>query len=54
MINSSRSNSKFGICGQQPKPWANKLLAIACFSLAAKMLKVEYSPTDVQVKRFAL
>jgi len=34
---------------QQPKPWANKLLAISCFSLAAKMLKAEYSATDVQV-----
>ncbi|KAL2331768.1 hypothetical protein Fmac_019349 [Flemingia macrophylla] len=33
----------------QPKPWANKLLAISCFSLAAKMLKTEYSATDVQV-----
>ncbi|XP_027343647.1 putative cyclin-D6-1 isoform X2 [Abrus precatorius] len=33
---------------QQPKPWANKLLAISCFSLAAKMLKTEYSATDVQ------
>ncbi|KAL1298975.1 hypothetical protein HN51_043284 [Arachis hypogaea] len=33
----------------QPKPWTNKLLAISCFSLAAKMLKIEYSPTDVQV-----
>ncbi|KAK7324756.1 hypothetical protein VNO77_28572 [Canavalia gladiata] len=32
----------------QPKPWANKLLAISCFSLAAKMLKTEYSATDVQ------
>ena len=34
---------------QQPKPWANKLLAVSCFSLAAKMLKAEYSATDVQV-----
>ncbi|KAG4961043.1 hypothetical protein AAZX31_13G285500 [Glycine max] len=33
----------------QPKPWANKLLAVSCFSLAAKMLKTEYSATDVQV-----
>ncbi|KAJ1434636.1 Cyclin-like [Sesbania bispinosa] len=32
----------------QPKPWTNKLLAISCFSLAAKMLKTEYSATDVQ------
>ncbi|XP_061346767.1 putative cyclin-D6-1 [Gastrolobium bilobum] len=32
----------------QPKPWANKLLAMSCFSLAAKMLKTEYSATDVQ------
>jgi len=39
---------------QQPKPWANKLLAISCFSLAAKMLKTEYSATDVQVKCLCL
>lgn len=32
----------------QPTPWTNKLLAISCFSLAAKMLKTEYSATDVQ------
>ncbi|MED6173263.1 hypothetical protein PIB30_057742 [Stylosanthes scabra] len=32
----------------QQKPWSNKLLAISCFSLAAKMLKIEYSLTDVQ------
>ncbi|KEH39029.1 putative cyclin-D6-1 isoform X2 [Medicago truncatula] len=32
----------------QPKPWANKLLAVTCFSLAVKMLKTEYSATDVQ------
>ncbi|CAI8592660.1 unnamed protein product [Vicia faba] len=32
----------------QPKPWANKLLAVTCFSLAIKMLKTEYSATDVQ------
>ncbi|XP_058773858.1 putative cyclin-D6-1 isoform X1 [Vicia villosa] len=32
----------------QPKPWANKLVAVTCFSLAVKMLKTEYSATDVQ------
>ncbi|KAK7290943.1 hypothetical protein RIF29_05746 [Crotalaria pallida] len=32
----------------QPKPWANRLLAMSCFSLAAKMLKTEFSATDVQ------
>ncbi|XP_019437044.1 PREDICTED: putative cyclin-D6-1 isoform X2 [Lupinus angustifolius] len=32
----------------QSKPWANKLLAISCFSLAAKMLKTEFSATDVE------
>ncbi|CAL0323671.1 unnamed protein product [Lupinus luteus] len=32
----------------QSKPWANKLLAISCFSLAAKMLKTEFSASDVQ------
>ncbi|KAE9599829.1 hypothetical protein Lal_00045548 [Lupinus albus] len=32
----------------QPKPWANKLLAISCFSLAAKMMKTEFSATCVQ------
>ncbi|KAK7257485.1 hypothetical protein RIF29_31500 [Crotalaria pallida] len=32
----------------QPKPWALRLLAISCFSLAAKMMSTEYSATDVQ------
>ncbi|KAE9588527.1 hypothetical protein Lal_00002833 [Lupinus albus] len=32
----------------QPKPWTNKLIAISCFSLAAKMLKTEFSVSDVQ------
>ncbi|CAK8536507.1 unnamed protein product [Lathyrus sativus] len=32
----------------QPKPWANKLVAVTCFSLAVKMLKTDYSATDVQ------
>ncbi|XP_050883586.1 putative cyclin-D6-1 isoform X2 [Lathyrus oleraceus] len=34
--------------GIMPKPWANKLVAVTCFSLALKMLKTEYSTTDVQ------
>ncbi|PNX73377.1 cyclin-d6-1-like protein, partial [Trifolium pratense] len=36
------------LISQQPKPWANKLIAVTCFSLAIKMLKTEYSATDVQ------
>ncbi|KAF5741474.1 hypothetical protein HS088_TW10G00471 [Tripterygium wilfordii] len=32
----------------QPKPWAIKLLSIACVSLAAKMRKTELSFTDIQ------
>ncbi|CAL0301650.1 unnamed protein product [Lupinus luteus] len=37
------------LISKQSKPWANKLLAISCFSLAAKMLKTEFSASDVQV-----
>ncbi|KAK7312759.1 hypothetical protein VNO77_36869 [Canavalia gladiata] len=32
----------------QPKPWALRLLAVSCISLAAKMMKTEYSTTDIQ------
>ncbi|XP_061336816.1 putative cyclin-D6-1 [Gastrolobium bilobum] len=32
----------------QPKPWALRLLAISCFSLAAKMMRTEFSATDIQ------
>ncbi|KAF5746014.1 hypothetical protein HS088_TW06G00179 [Tripterygium wilfordii] len=32
----------------QPKPWAIKLLSIACVSLAAKMRKTELTFTDIQ------
>ncbi|KAI4334039.1 hypothetical protein L6164_018779 [Bauhinia variegata] len=32
----------------QPKPWALRLLAVSCFSLAAKMMKTEFSISDIQ------
>ncbi|CAL0303924.1 unnamed protein product [Lupinus luteus] len=32
----------------KPKPWSLRLLAISCFSLAAKMMSTEYSSTNVQ------
>ncbi|KAJ1386805.1 Cyclin-like [Sesbania bispinosa] len=32
----------------QPKPWVLRLLAVSCFSLAAKMMRTEYSATNVQ------
>ncbi|KAI4322606.1 hypothetical protein L6164_022283 [Bauhinia variegata] len=32
----------------QPKPWALRLLAVSCFSLAAKMMKTEFSVNHVQ------
>ncbi|KAJ1383183.1 Cyclin-like [Sesbania bispinosa] len=32
----------------QTKPWVLRLLAVSCFSLAAKMMRTEYSATDVQ------
>ncbi|CAL0322675.1 unnamed protein product [Lupinus luteus] len=32
----------------QQKPWAKKLLSISCFSLAAKMMKTEFSVIHVQ------
>ncbi|KAF7805861.1 putative cyclin-D6-1 [Senna tora] len=32
----------------QPKPWVFRLLAVSCFSLAAKMMKTEFSLSDVQ------
>ncbi|XP_027348206.1 putative cyclin-D6-1 [Abrus precatorius] len=32
----------------QPKPWALRLLAISCISLATKMIRTEYSATDFQ------
>ncbi|KAI9075295.1 hypothetical protein K1719_042700 [Acacia pycnantha] len=32
----------------EQKPWTFKLLAISCLSLAAKMLRTEFSITDVQ------
>ncbi|KAK7263597.1 hypothetical protein RJT34_31189 [Clitoria ternatea] len=32
----------------QPKPWVLRLLAVSCISLATKMMRTEYSATDVQ------
>ncbi|GMH12601.1 hypothetical protein Nepgr_014442 [Nepenthes gracilis] len=32
----------------QAKPWMVRLLAIACVSLAAKMMKTEFGPRDIQ------
>ncbi|XP_054816523.1 putative cyclin-D6-1 [Prosopis cineraria] len=32
----------------EQKPWTLKLLAVSCLSLAAKMIKTEFSVTDVQ------
>ncbi|KAL5147948.1 putative cyclin-D6-1 [Glycine soja] len=32
----------------QPKPWALRLIAVSCISLAVKMMRTEYPFTDVQ------
>ncbi|KAK4255431.1 hypothetical protein QN277_008434 [Acacia crassicarpa] len=32
----------------QPKPWILRLLAVSCLSLAAKMMRTEYSVSDIQ------
>ncbi|XP_054810910.1 putative cyclin-D6-1 isoform X2 [Prosopis cineraria] len=33
---------------QQPKSWIHRLLAVSCLSLAAKMMKTEFSVSDIQ------